>query len=252
MAAPVGIARRFWLAYLALAALLGTGLGLFVLGVEKPGPTPPPPWSLWEPASETAGQRQVEIAQYVGRRYHLPSGHQLVRIIVGGPDAGSDPIRAVALARTLTPTQESDVLSISDANETAMYILCGDAKKKCAIREGKATVARGEVLRREALELALYTFRYVDGAKSVVTFFPPKLGDAPTNALFFAKSQFESQLDRPLRATLPAAKPPVPGRLSPEEQKTIDSLTAPRVFKFALQREQNGARVLVLAPNETS
>jgi hypothetical protein len=245
----VNVARRFWLAYLALAALLGMGLGLFILGVEKPGPKPPPPWSAWQPSGSTSGAQQAEIARYVQARYHLPSGHRLVHILVGGPGGGtSDPIRAVALARTLTPTQQSDIISIDDASSTAMYILCGDEKVKCAIKEGKASVARGELLRREALELALYTLRYVDGVKTVVTFFPPQVGKAPTYALFFAKSQLETQLHNPLRVTLPAKKPPVPGKLSPGEQRTIESLTGSRIFRFALQREQNGARVLVLAP----
>ena len=74
----MNVARRFWFAYLALAALLGVGVGLFILGVEKPAPLPPPPWSAWQPASDSPTQQQVQIARYVGSRYHLPSGRQLI------------------------------------------------------------------------------------------------------------------------------------------------------------------------------
>jgi hypothetical protein len=247
MAAPLSIARKFSLAYLALAALLGTGIGLFVIAVEKPGPVPPPPWSAWKPAGPTPGEQQAEIATYVAAHYHLASGKRLVRVVPGGPADASDPIRAVALARTLTPKQQSDVLAFQDASHTAMYILCGDGTS-CSINEGKASTARAAVLRREALELALYTFRYVSDANSVVAFFPPKPGADPTYALYFSKSDLSSQLHEPLRKTLPQAVAPVPGQLSPLERKVVDTLTTSRVYKFALQREQSGDRVLVLAP----
>jgi len=251
MARPLSISRRFSLAYLALAALLGAGIGLFVIAVEKPGPKPPPPWSAWKPNAPTPGEQQAQIALHVAGQYHLASGKRLVRVVPGGPVDASDPIRAVALARTLTPKQQSDVLAFQDASNTAMYILCGDGTS-CSIREGKASTARAAVLRREALELALYTFRYVNGANSVVAFFPPKPGDELTYALYFSKSELSPELHKPLRKTLPQAVPPIPGKLSPVERKVVDMLTTSRVFKFALQREQNGDRVLVLAPPTAS
>jgi len=247
MARSLDVASRFRAAYFALAAVLGTGVGLFVLAVEKPAPKPPPPWSAWQPAATTPTEQQVEIADYVGARYHLPNGQQLVNVLVGPPTAAaSDPITEVALAKTLTPTQQSDILGIESGSSTAMYILCGDQSVKCAIKAGKPSIARGEVLRREALELALYTFRYVKEAKSVVTFFPPQLGQSPTVAMLFTKTALSPELSHPLRSTLPA-KPPVPGKLLPSEQRTVDGLT--RFFKYSLQRDQTGGLVLVLAPD---
>lgn len=247
MAGPVRAqARKFFLAYLGLAVLFGVGIGLFVVLAERPGPKPPPPWSAWRPTADMASSRQAQIANHVAAQYHLPSGRQLVDVLVGGPGTASDPIRAVAVANKANPTASSD-FAVVDATHTAMYALCGDGPK-CSINEGKATTARAAVLRREALELALYTFEYIDVADSVVTFFPPKKGDNPTFALFFAKSELASQLNHPLRRTLPQVTPPVPGEVTPIEQRTIDSLTTTRVFRYALQREQNGARILVLAP----
>jgi len=247
MARSLNVARRFWFAYVGLAVLLGAGIGLFVVAVEKPAPKPPPEWSAWKPTSTSATDRQLQIARYIGPRYHLQSGHQLVHVLVGPPDSGtSQSISEVALAKTLTPQQQSDILGVTSATETAMYILCGDQSEKCAITEGKASTARGEVLRREALELALYTFRYVKEAKTVVTFFPPKLGESPTHALLFTKQSLASELKRPLRTTLPAP-PPLPGKLLPSEQRTVDGLT--RFVKYQLQRDANGGIVLVLAPD---
>jgi hypothetical protein len=245
MARPLSVARRIWFAYLALAALLGVGVGLFVLGVEKPAPLPPPPWSAWQPSSEGPTQRQLEIARFVGSRYHLPSGHQLVRVLVGPPTSSSQTVNEVALAKTLNPQQRSDIVDVINANETAMFILCGDQTKKCAIKEGKASKARGEVLRREALELALYTFRYIKEAKTVVTFFPPALGQSPSNVLFFDKSALDSQLKQPLHETLPG-RPPVPGRQPAAERQAVDRLTS--FFKYAFRTDTTGGLVLVLAP----
>ena len=98
------------------------------------------------------------------------------------------------LARNLDPKQQSDVLGVVDSTKTAMYILCGDGPH-CAINEGKPSVARGTVLRREALELALYSFRYLDNTDSVVAFFPPQKGKNLNHVYFFAKTDFKDQLD---------------------------------------------------------
>jgi hypothetical protein len=247
VAEAVNVGRRFSVAYLALAALLGVAIGTLVVFVERPAPKPPPPWSAWQPNEASRVARQQQIASHVGSQYHLNSGKRLVRVLVRDPDASPNPIRDVALARTLDPTQRSDVLAVVDSQKTAMYILCGDGPR-CSIKEGKASVARGAVLRREALELALYSFRYLDDTDSVVAFFPPRKGEDLNHVYFFARKDFEDELDAPLRFTLPQSKQHVPGALAPHERRTVDALTVPRQFRFALRQERDGASVLVLAP----
>ena len=243
----MNVARRFSVAYLALATLLGVAIGTLVMLVERPAPAPPPLWSPWQPNEASRVARQQQIASHVGSQYHLNGGKRLVRVVVRDPDASPNPIRDVAVARTLDPKQQSDVLGVVDSTKTAMYILCGDGPH-CSIKEGKPSVARGTVLRREALELALYSFRYLDDTDSVVAFFPPQKGQDLNHVYFFAKSDFKDQLDAPLRFTLPQSKLHVPGSLAPHERRTIDALTVPRQFRFALRRERGGANVLVLAP----
>ena len=243
----MNVARRFSIAYLGLAALLGVAIGTLVVLIEQPAPKPPPPWSAWQPNEASRVARQQQIASHVGSQYHLDGGKRLVRVVVRDPDASPDPIRDVALARNLDPRQQSDVLGVVDSTKTAMYILCGDVKAHCAIKDGEPSVARGTVLRREALELALYTFRYVDGVDAIVAFLPPK-PNSPPYAVFFKKDDLDSQLDHPLMRTLPQRKPPMPGKLSATERKTVDDLTLTRYFRFELQRANNGARVLVLRP----
>ena len=162
---------------------------------------------------------------------------------VGNP-TGSAPIRFLAVAKNSNPKSANDFTTF-DGSSTLMYILCGGAAS-CAMA-GEASNARGQLVRREALELALYTFGYVDGVDAVVAFLPPK-PNSPSYAVFFKKGDLDSQLDHPLVRTLPQRRPPVPGKLTPTERKTIDDLTLTRYFRFELQRANNGARVLVLRP----
>jgi hypothetical protein len=241
----VNVGRRFRLAYFALAALFGAAVGAFIVVLERPAPTPPAPWSAWQPTAEGPGARQSQIAQHIQVQYRLTSGKRLVKVLPGGPGPATNPIQLVAISRTLTPQHQSDVLTTFNTEKTAMFILCGDGPK-CSIGEGTASKARGKVLGREALELALYTLRYIDDADSVVTFFPPGKGESPSHALLFTKDELSDQLNAPLRHTLPRAKPPLPGNLSVAERKVIDTLTGPRVFKFRVEQGQSGARVLVL------
>jgi hypothetical protein len=244
MARSLSITRRFTLAYMALAVLFGAAVGAFIVVEARPAPTPPPPWSAWKPTEKDAVARLGEIAQHVEAQYHLPSGKKLVDVLPRGP-AAPEPIAEVGIANTPNPKQASD-FSFSHADSTAMFILCGDGPK-CSIKEGKPSLARGAVLRREALELALYTLRYVDGADSVVAFYPPQKGKDPTYAFYFDKSDFSNELRAPLRRTLPQSKAPVPGKLTSGELETVNALTTQREFRFAVQTDQSGARVLLLA-----
>jgi hypothetical protein len=244
VAAPLTTAKKFSLVYFGLAVLVGVAIGSFVMLVERPAPLPPPPWSTWQPTAADKVMRAQEIGQHVASQYHLPSGNKLVRVVVGAPvPTTTDPIKGVLIAQKVPATQ-SDVLSGVPATETMMYVLCGDGPK-CAINEGTPSLARGAVLRREALELALYTFRYEKGINSVVAFSPPKKGDAMSLALFFDRKSYADQIERPLQTTLRPR--PVAVNLTPSELKTVDTLTGRRVLHFALQRA-NGDRVLVLAP----
>ena len=59
-----------------------------------------------------------------------------------------------------------------DTEKTRLYILCG-LGKNCSIEGGKASQTRGRLVRREALEAALYTFKFVPSVDSVLAFMPP-------------------------------------------------------------------------------
>ena len=246
MARSLSIPRRFSLAYLALAVLLGGAVGTFALLIERPAPEPPPAWSAWVPTKQERAARQEQIATHVAAEYRAGDGKKLVDVVVRDPQKTSPVIQDIALTRTLQPNKRSDIFDAFSTERTAMYVLCGSTgPPKCNIKEGTPSKARTDVLRREALELALYTFRYLDKTDSVVAFFPPK--DLP-DVMYFTRSDLEDQLNVPLRRTLARPTGPIPQSLSARERTLIDQLTSPRQFRASLREERNGANALLLAP----
>ena len=67
-----------------LAAIVGAGIGAFVVLASRPEPPEKAAWSSWQPEGRE-NSYPVEIAEHVGTRYRLPSGKQLVGVIAGPP-----------------------------------------------------------------------------------------------------------------------------------------------------------------------
>jgi hypothetical protein len=133
-----------------------------------------------------------------------------------------------------------------------LYRLCG-LGPKCAIDKGKASEERHLLLRREALELALYTFRYVKDIDQVVVFMPPRLGQDPNQALLFRKGDVAPELTRPLQTTLSRRTPSVAGVASSPDSPLVNRLTRPTLYNFSLTQGNQDANVfLVLEPYDPS
>jgi len=240
---------RFGFAYAALALVTGIAIGGVIVLAGRPSDAGER-WSAWRPASDGTA-RMREIAEFVSQRYRLPSGKPLVGVIPQRPPTVSDlPIRNVALSQG--PAEE-DLSFVPLSDEDVSYILCG-LGQRCAISEGTPSLARARLLHREALELALYTFKYVDGAKSVVALLPPAASaensQNPQNtfALFFRKRELRSILDRPLQTTLSQPRVLDPTRLGAAETQRIDRLTRRSLFEYAFQQSPDGSAFLVLRP----
>jgi hypothetical protein len=241
---------RFFLAYGVLALLLGAataGFGLLLMsGVGQGGDGDDGGWSQWRPTAR--GEAGVDqIASFVGNRYRLPSGRQLVAVVADRPLVQDEiPVSTVAIEDESQDSQGEPNYTIHDTGGDYMYVLCG-LGQNCAIREGTASVERHRLLRREALELALYTFRYVDGVDSIIAFLPPPLGQQPTSLLFFRKKDFEHHLERPLHETI-SAKPPPVDQMPASERRIIDRLTTKNLFRYEFQQGPDASAILVLTP----
>jgi len=227
---PLSSRRVFVAAYLILGVTAGAAIGTAIVLAERPAPLPPPPWSSWRPDTSSLRGQALEIANHVGPTYRLPSGDQLANVKVANP-AGNKQLRAIGVPTKAKPETLSD-FKLYDNNKTVYYMLCG-AGSNCKIDEGTPSRARGTVLRREALELALYTLEYAHSADNVIVFFPPGPGQKKvSSSLFFQRGDLESSLKDPLRRTLPRVQPPLPGQIGKGEQKTVDELTASLLYKF--------------------
>jgi hypothetical protein len=246
MARGLGTRSRFAVAYLLLGAAVGIGIGGFLVLVRKPGPKPPPAWSSWRPAASAVDAQVLEIADHVGSRYRLPSGDQLAAVKVGGPSNGKG-VRAIIIPNKPQPKTLAD-FERYDKDKSIIFVLCGGGQN-CKIDEGKPSQARGTVIRREALELALYTFEYAKPIDNVLVFVPPGPKEKTlTSTLFFRRSDLSSHLSKPLRRTLPY-KPPLPGQIHASEQTTVDALTGSSLYRYVGILPANGyGNVLVIQP----
>ncbi|MBA3717511.1 MAG: hypothetical protein H0W87_04695, partial [Actinobacteria bacterium] len=241
---------RFRVAYALLAVVLGAAVGAFIVLMGRGSSSSGVAWSSWKPEGSDFVKTR-DIASVVGGQYRLASGQQLVAVIPRIPPAvepstQETPISHIALAQSQAP-EDIEVFSTDNSVE---YVLCGigSASGRCAIGEGKATVQRARLLHRESLELALYTFKYVDGVDSVVALQPPKVGSNPTYALFFRKDDFEEELDHPLKQTLEGASPFTTGDFPVAQQARVSQIVSPFLFRFSYQQAADLSAVLVLTP----
>ncbi|HYX87842.1 MAG TPA: hypothetical protein VE753_00590 [Gaiellaceae bacterium] len=224
MARALGMRGRFFVAYLVLGALVGTGIGLFVVLLERPGATR---WSSWRPDSRSA------VAQ----------AHEIVRI---PPAQTEGSLRGIGIPLTARPRNLADFRRF-DRDRSMMYQFCGPGQD-CRISE--RTARTHEVaLRREALEHALYTFKYSRPIQHVAIFFPRLPNQTePDAALFFHRSDLAPELRLPLEATL-RRSPPLAGDIGPAETRTVERLTAQRVYRYlGIAKAGDFGDLVVLSP----
>lgn len=243
---------RFGLVYFLLAGIVGGAVGSFVVVATRPGDPPTPEWSSWKPDGSNAAKVK-QIADHVSKRYRLPSGNQLAIAIAGPPsatasDGTSVPVEAIAVRPdTSTGQAEEDDIEIMRSGDSLMFVLCG-LGDRCSIAEGEASEERHQLLRREALELALYAFKYVDSTNSVVVFLPPRPDADVSTSVFLKRKDVADELRRPLSRTLVSTVPPQLGDIPASELGNIDRLTRPRLYQYGFTQAQNGAGILVLDP----
>jgi hypothetical protein len=240
---------RFRVAYALLAIVLGAAVGAFIVLMGRDG-ADSVKWSQWQPQGSSF-ERTRDIASVVGSQYRLPSGQQLVAVIPRMPPAvepstQETPIAHIALAESSSPEE----IKVFTTQNSVEYVLCGVGARsgRCAIGEGKATVERARLLHRESLELALYTFKYVDGVDSVVTLQPPRAGADPTFATFFQKDDFKEELEHPLRQTLEGSSPFTTSDFPVAQQARVAQIVTPFLFRFSYQQAPDLSAVMVLQP----
>jgi hypothetical protein len=220
----------------------------------------PTPWSSWSPSDRgVVGER--EIADEVAPFYRATPAAQLVIVTVQNISSSSAAGTQLALRDPTTGT----LSAISGTS--AIFTLCG-LGPNCAIAAGTPSAARLLLLRREALELSLYTFKYVSGIDNVVAILPPghttataqltrkppapgKIATSSTldAAVVFQRKSLTRFLSQPLRATLPEQLAPSVAQMpTAPEAELVSVLTGQALFRQQLIQSQGGSNVLVLDP----
>jgi hypothetical protein len=239
VAAGVGAARppaggsqyapRFHFLTGALLAFGIAAVAAVVLVVVRPGDSggPATDWSNWHP--DTGGKTGAsEIADHVSRQYRFTSGRQLVSVEASPLQIEGTPL-SVAIRETAA---EGGAIRVF-ADGGLIYRLCG-LGPYCSIIQGKPSRERHLLLRREALELALYSFRYLANVNQVVVFMPPPPGQKPNQALFFRKGDVEPEMHRPLTQSLAPRVPTVRNVTLSPDATLVDQITSPKQFSYSL------------------
>ncbi|MDQ6816995.1 MAG: hypothetical protein M3018_06245, partial [Actinomycetota bacterium] len=200
----------------ATAALVGVAIGAIVIAVVvalRPSQSlSSQVWSQWRPSDGgLAGER--EIAAQVAPFYRASPASQLAVVTVQNI-ASSTSGTASSIQLALRDPTSGTVSGV--AGSSAVYNLCG-LGPSCSILPGQPSHARLLLLQREALELALYTFKYIDGVQNVVVALPPgratvastKLSPSPHAttksvdlAVVFSRQGLSHLTARPLAQTL--------------------------------------------------
>jgi hypothetical protein len=216
-------------------------------------------WSSWYPPSDDVVSGAAAIANHVQTSYKRDDGKQLVSVH-GGPLFVVNNGTPIPFGIKLLP---SDGTILDLGSNGVFYTLTGTGKAGRITGE-KASPARHRLLRREALELALYSFRYVHNINLFVALLPltdPKVSAkavkgkaakamaaaAPQlQAVFFRPGDLRHELQEPLSATLDPMKTMRPKALGPAESKRIDRLTKDNLFLARFQPQPDGQLYLLL------
>lgn len=228
---------RFILAYALVVAVFGGVIALFAFLVSQ---KETPRWSQFQPKGQGIDRAQ-NIANHVGRMYR-EGGNTIAAVDAQPPVVESTLVDAIAIARAPTTRVGGGVERLDSAEGAIVYVFCG-LGRRCSV-PGQPSPERALLLRRESLELALYTFKYMDDVDSVVTLLPP-VGETNT-AGYFKRSHVSGVLEKPLAETLPARGPfDTLGEIA-EDAQEAERLTVGRFYQSGFQQLPNGRAMLVL------
>jgi hypothetical protein len=234
--------RIFKLAYAGLAIALCLAVAGFVVlltrGHSRTEATRS--WSSWKPDdSGLLGAR--EIGHTVAAQYKTADGQQLAAVQEHLPEVQGLHLETIGVRRLLDTGQIDPYIGLFGTDRTLIYAFCG-LRANCAVGD---TSSPSQLLRREALELSLYAFKYLKGVDQVVSLVQGTSTGGPT-AVFLRRSQLSSELQNPLHETLPLSSPPREGTTDGRESAVIDALTLQNTFPAHFEPLPDGDAILVL------
>jgi hypothetical protein len=251
---PAPFRSRFGFIWGALAGIAVCAIGTFAVLIttqNDSGVHLAENWSAWQPETTEMIDGAADIAGHVAFQYKHDGGGQLVSVRSSSFELGGQKIGVA-----VRPQGEELQFLEGDG---LMYILNGLGPG--GRLPDKPTKERGRLLLREALELALYSFRYLDDVTMVAVLLPQTAEQqaanaggaaaAPeTNAVFFRPGDLIEQLEVPLSRTL-SPNTPRPSTMTKAESAKVDSLTLRNLFLASVQPLEADQSYLVLAEPDT-
>jgi hypothetical protein len=199
-----------------------------------------PHWSDWQPSTSRMFDGAQEIAGRISSQYQLNSGEPFATVQSGEMEYDFEPI-GVAVQPT------GGQIEVLDGPALLYGIRLHNENDTTTDRH-----ARDRMLKRAALELALYSFRYLDDVTMVAVGLPAVKtadGTRPLRAVFFRPGDLLPQLQVPLARTL-APETPRPRALSTSEAARVDSLVLRHLFDTSIQSLDGRRSYFVLSEPE--
>jgi hypothetical protein len=255
-----------------LLGLLGIAaiVGAIVIATNHTSSGTTTKWSDWSPI-DGGTQGATEIANHIAPLYRLSGIDQLAVVTVvnlGNPNDVNPTTGSLSGLQVAVQTGGSPAgsgLSLL-TGKTVAFNLCGIGSTDCAIGIGKPSPDRLLLLKREALELALYTFKYIGGTDNVVALLPPghvventltsKPQSKPTTkpvhlALLFEHQELQPFLDQPLSSIMPEEFPPLLRQMplwkQTNEAAIVQQIAERGQFAEQLEQAQDGTHLLLLS-----
>jgi hypothetical protein len=252
---PAPFRSRFGFVFGVLAGLAicaAGALALLIGNSPDSGPALAENWSPWEPETSRMAEGAQDIAEHVGLQYKLEGGEQLVQV-------SSSPLELQGEEIGVAVRPQGSALELLEG-DGLLYILNGLGPNG-TVATGKPSKKRGRLLMREALELALYSFRYLDDVTMVAVLLPQTPAEPSSTAqaaqtagqrraVFYRPGDLLGELQVPLDETL-SAKTPTPATMAPAEAERVDSLTLRNLFLASVQPLQADMNYLVLVEPTT-
>jgi len=242
---------RFLIGYAVVVLMVGAALGALAL-MTRSGGSDDDPVAAGTIVRSDGFQRAREIAAQVSRQYRGANGEQLAAVTAQPGEIQGLPLQYIALRHGRNrPLTEGDVQLVSPG-ETTLFSFCGlGGLQNCALA-GEPSAERLTLLRREAVELSLYTFKLLPNIETVVSLLPPVPrgnGQPPqTLAIYFQRAHLADVLSQPMSKLLPERPPYQVGDVAPGEAELVNRLTETRLFSSSFEQLQTQGVLLNLEP----
>jgi hypothetical protein len=238
---------RFMIGYITVIIMAGAALAAIAfINRADSSPSSPDRWAAYQPESN-GFQAAREMAQEISTRYKGATGEQLAAITASPGEIQGLPVRYVAIRAGQRARLDAGDVRVLDPGSTILYTFCGlGGQRNCAL-PGQPSAERSLLLRREALELSLYTFKHMKDVDSVIALLPPPAEN--TNLAVFLRRDhkgIEEALDKPLAATLPSAPPYFTDNISTGEAEAINRITGLWMFRSGFELAPDQSIVLNL------